>query len=112
MKSLLEKNGFDITVASSGQEALGLLGKETFDLILTDVRMPEVNGIENLKAIRAERAKFGKPPLPEIVLTAYDDELIKAEAQKLGVRDFLLKPFDLTDFISTIRKNLNYEYSK
>jgi len=112
MKSLLEKNGFDIKVASSGREALQLLGKETFDLILTDVRMPEINGIETLKAIRAERAKFGKPPLPEIVLTAYDDESVKEEAKKLGVRDFLLKPFDLTDFISTIRKNLNYEYSK
>jgi excisionase family DNA binding protein len=111
MKSLLEKNGFDMTVASSGREALGLLGKETFDLILTDIRMPETNGIETLKAIRADRAKFGKPPLPEIVLTAYDDESVREEARKLGIRDFLLKPFDLTDFIATIRKNLNYEYS-
>ena len=73
--------------------------------------MPGTNGIEALKAIRAERAKFGQPPLPEIVLTAYDDESIKAEARELGVRDFLLKPFDLNDFIATIRKNLDYEFS-
>src|SRR3989338_4253256 len=44
MKSLLEKNGFDITVASNGREALQLLGKEVFDLIVTDIRMPESNG--------------------------------------------------------------------
>ena len=111
MKMLLQANGFEITVAASGKEALEFLAKETFDLVLTDIRMPEMNGIETLKAIRAERAKFGKPPLPEIVLTAYDDESAKQEAQKLGIREFLLKPFDLDEFLAVIRKNLNYEYS-
>jgi excisionase family DNA binding protein len=112
MKSLLERNGFEVVIVSSGKEALELLVKETFDLILTDVRMPEMDGITTLRAIRTERAKFGKPPLPEIILTAYDDEPIKAEAQKMGVRDFLTKPFDLSEFLTTIRKNLDYEYSK
>lgn len=110
MKMLLEANHFEVTTVSNAKEALTILGKESFDLIITDVRIPGVNGIETLKMIRAERVRFGKPPLPEIILTAYDDEPIKAEAQALGVREFLTKPFDLTEFIATIRKNLNYEY--
>ncbi|MCM8775462.1 MAG: response regulator [Candidatus Omnitrophica bacterium] len=106
LKMFLEREGIETTVVSGGREALELLSKEVFDLILVDVRMPEMNGIETLKAIRELRRRFGKPPLPEIVLTAYDDELVKKEAKKLGVRDFILKPFELNSFLSTLRKNL------
>ena len=111
MKMLLEANDLEVSVASGADEAVDLIGRKAFDLILTDMRMPKVNGLETLKMIRSERAKYGKAPLPEIILTAYDDEFLKKEASDLGVRDFLLKPFDLTDFLRTIRQNLNYEYS-
>lgn len=108
LKTLLEREGFEATIVASGREALELLTREVFDLILTDIRMPEMNGIETLKAIRELRREFGKPPLPEIVLTAYDDPTVKEEAESLGVKEFILKPFELGDFISTIRRNLNH----
>ena len=107
LKSLLERSGFEAACVSSGEEALHLLSKEVFDLVITDIRMPKMNGIETIKAIREERSRFGKAPLPEIVLTAYDDEPVRDEARRLGVKEFVLKPFELQDFIETIRKNVN-----
>lgn len=108
LKSLLERAGFEVTVAASGKEAVELHANEVFELILTDIRMPEMNGIETLKAIRELRQRFGKAPLPEIILTAYDDPLVREEARALGVREFILKPFELEDFIAVIRRNLNH----
>ena len=107
MKILLERNGFEGAVVSSKEEALQILAKESFDLIVTDIRMPDTNGIETLKAIRAERTRFGKEPLPEIILTAYDDARVREEAKELGVRDFILKPFALEEFMEILRRNLN-----
>jgi len=107
LKALLERNGFEAEVVASGEEALELLSKEVFDLILTDIRMPKMNGIDTLKAIRDQRKQFGKPPLPEIILTAYDDPTAKEEAEKLGVREFILKPFELDHFVAILKKNLN-----
>lgn len=107
MKILLEKNGFEGDVVSNKKEALEILEKEAFDLIVTDIRMPDTNGIETLKAIRVERARFGKAPLPEIILTGYDDPGVREEAKKLGVREFILKPFALEEFMAIIRRNLD-----
>ena len=104
---LLAKSGIEAVVVSSGREALDHLSKEAFDLILTDIRMPEMNGIETLKEIRKLRNHFGKPPLPEVILTAYDDPVIRKEAAQMGVREFILTPFELDQFISTIQRNLS-----
>lgn len=107
LKSLLERNGFEAVVAASGEEALELLSKDVFDLVLTDLRMPRMNGLETLKAIRNLRSQFGKPPLPEIILTAYEDSQAIQEAKALGVREFLLKPFEVGEFVNTLQRNLN-----
>lgn len=107
LKTILERAGFDASVVSSGREALDLLSHEAFDLVITDIRMPEMNGIETLKAIREERSRYGKPKLPEIILTAYDDAWALEEAKRLGIKDFILKPFELQDFLSLIRKRSN-----
>ena len=107
LKLLLDKSGIETVVVPGGKEALDLLSKEAFDLVLTDFRMPEMNGIQTLKEIRRIRNEFGKPPLPEIILTAYDDPAVREEAKKIGVREFVLKPFELEEFISTIQRNLN-----
>ncbi|MBI2166683.1 MAG: response regulator [Candidatus Omnitrophica bacterium] len=107
LKNLLERNGFEAVVVASGEEALELLSKDAFDLILTDVRMPRMNGLETLKAIRNLRSQFGKPPLPEIILTAYEDPQVIQEAKALGVREFILKPFEVENFVNTLQRNLN-----
>jgi len=107
LKILFERAGLTTTVVASGKEALGVIDKESFDLIVTDVRMPEMNGIETLKAIRSTREKLGLNPIPEIVITAYADEGAFAEAKKMGVKAFIQKPFEWDDFISTVKNSLS-----
>ena len=107
MKPLLECSGFSVTVAADGSSALALTQTEEFDLILTDMRMPEMNGLETLQAIRQLRQQQGKKLIPEIIVTAYDDPEVIARAKTLGIRKFVLKPFDLDDFLGVIRETLS-----
>lgn len=104
---LLQKQGFDVTVAGSGAEALELYGKKDYDLVITDVRMPGMNGVETLKALRTLAGKNKKRITPEIVMSAYHDEDIRMEIKELGVRKFIQKPFDVEELVSTIDQNLN-----
>lgn len=108
LKILLEKSGFEVTVIPIGVAVLDFAAREPFDLILTDIRMPGMNGIETLKAIRELRSQFGLPQLPEIVISAYQDETIREEALRMGVSDFLLKPFDFEELMSAITRNLKH----
>jgi len=107
LKSLLESAGFDADVVSIGLAALDLISKQIFDLLITDIRMPGMDGLETLKAIRDLRRQFGEPLIPEIVLTAYDDPTVRKEAERLGVREFILKPFEVESFLSILRENLD-----
>ncbi len=108
LKVLLQKSGFEATTVPIGLAALDSVVRETFDLILADVRMPGMNGIETLKAIRELRSQFELPRLPEIIITAYEDEEIRQEAARMGISDFILKPFDLKELISVIERNLKH----
>lgn len=108
LKVLLEKSGFEVMVVPVGLAVLDFAAREPFDLILTDIKMPGMNGIETLKAIRELRSQFGLPQLPEIVLTAYEDDKIREETKRMGISDFLLKPFDFNDLMSAIARNLKH----
>ena len=108
LKNLLEKYGYEAQVLPLGLAALDLASQEAFDLILADVRMPGMNGIETLKAIRALRTQFGKPRVPEIIITAYEDEAVREQAACMGVSDFILKPFEFKDLIAAIERNLQH----
>ncbi len=107
LRSLFEKEGFEVKLALLGLAALDLAVNTSFDLIIADVRMPGMDGIQALKAIRELLGQFGKLPVPEIVLTAYDDPSVREEAQRMGVREFLLKPFETNELMNLLRKHLN-----
>ena len=103
---LLEKEGYEVAACRSGKEALEKTKKEAFDLIVCDVRMPKLNGIETLKKIREQVAlKKGKRP-PEIVITGYADPAANQEIESLQVAEYLYKPFDLRDFLNAVKKAL------
>ena len=99
--------GLEVVHVTLGLAALDFIARRAFDLVIADIRMPGMNGLETLKAIRTLRSQFQKPLIPEIVITAYDDSAVKKEASRMGVRAFFLKPFELHEFVAAIEKILN-----
>lgn len=106
IENFLKQKGFFTITAPIGIAALDYASFEDFDLVIMDIRMPGMNGVEALKAVRDLRKRFGKPSIPEIVLTAYDDAEVRTEVQKLGVRHFILKPFDGEQLLALIQESL------
>lgn len=102
----LKKAGYVPTVARGGVEGLAFLAKKRFDLVITDIRMPEMDGLQVIRAVRDYYAQKNKPVIPTVVLTAYNDEPVKESAMKMGVRDFVLKPFKLEDFSEVLERCL------
>lgn len=107
LKKLLNKEGFTAVIASSGQEAIEKLKASNFDLIISDVRMPEIDGIETIERLRQIQKESGRQPIPEILITGYADQEKYKDALKLGITDYIFKPFDTEQFLEAIRRNLN-----
>ncbi len=98
----LESEGYDVLCACDGDEALELLKKKTFDIILLDIKMPRVSGFEVLKFIKSKM-----PQVKVIMLTAFADLKNAIESKKLGAEDFISKPYDLIDLLSTMERVLS-----
>ncbi len=96
----LSDQGFEVTVATNGQEALEYLIDDVFDLALLDINTPIMTGIEVLKTIREDY----KNNTPAIVLTAYQDTKHLKESFENGVDDYIKKPFDLEELDQRIMK--------
>lgn len=90
--------GFQVTEASRGEEALQLLRASAFDVVLLDVNMPGIGGIETLRRIRS----FA-PRLPVLMLTVRDQEEDKVEALDMGADDYVTKPFSTRELVARIR---------
>jgi two-component system, NtrC family, response regulator AtoC len=101
LQVMLEQFGFESTAAGSGAEALERFQSEKIDLVLTDLRMPGMTGVEILTEIRDR-----DPDVPVIVLTAYGTVQSAVDAMKHGAFDFVLKPFDVETIEAVIRKAL------
>ena len=99
LQMLLEQMGLESTPAESGEEALACFQQEKFDLVLTDLRMPGMGGMEWFTQLRALDAE-----VPVIVLTAYGTVAMAVEAMKHGAFDFILKPFDV-DAVEVVIRN-------
>jgi len=80
--------------------------KQEFDLIISDIKMPGMNGIETLKKIRELRTAAGKPSIPEVLITGYVEEASLKNALELKVAGFIYKPFSTEEFIAAVKKNL------
>ncbi len=93
LKEWLEDEGFSVEMADSGQTALDMLKQNTYHLMLTDIKMPGMDGVELLK-----EAKKDLPELPVVMMTAYATVETAIEAMKQGALDYLLKPFDPETF--------------
>jgi two-component system sensor histidine kinase/response regulator len=100
---LLEKRGHTVALAQNGREALELLEKQHFDIILMDVQMPEMDGFEATKLIR-EKEKSSGAHLPIIALTAHAMQGDKERCLAGGMDGYVAKPIKLEDFFSVIEK--------
>src|SRR6059036_3451191 len=93
----LERDGFRVVQARDGEEALERFGREHVDLVVLDVMLPKLDGLEVCKRLRAESS------VPIIMLTARDDELDKVLGLDLGADDYITKPFSIREFRSRVR---------
>jgi len=99
---LLRSQGYEATCESDGEKAQQLLKKEQFDLLVSDIRMKPVDGIQILRLAHSER-----PLMPVILITAYASMATATEALKLGAFDYIQKPIRIEEFLFTIRKALD-----
>ena len=97
LKGFFTALGHDMLTALNGKEALQIIDSIGLDLILLDVRMPGIDGIQILKHVRKI-----KPKTKVIIITAYDEE-VKEEVEKLGIDGFFAKPIDLSKLLDRIR---------
>jgi len=107
LQRLLKSHGYDVEIANSGHQALEKVRMSDFDLIVSDIRMPQMDGIETIKEIRKYLSENNKPVVPEILITGYADEQRYKEALELKVSGYIYKPFDTQDFLDAIKENLD-----
>ncbi|MFC1489556.1 response regulator, partial [Thermodesulfobacteriota bacterium] len=97
LEHILKKEGFHVVTAVNGAEALDLLSRQPYHLMLTDIKMPGMDGVEVLR-----RARQDYPDLCVVMMTAYATVETAVEAMKIGALDYLLKPFDLDTLVSMV----------
>jgi DNA-binding NtrC family response regulator len=103
LSGLLKKEGYEVTVASSGEEAIALFGEQAFDLVLTDLALGRgKSGMDVLAASREARKET-----PVVMITAHGNEKIAVDAMKAGAEDYIPKPFDNDAMRMVVRRALD-----
>src|SRR5438552_16069420 len=93
----LERDGYRVVQARDGEEALASFDRQHVDLVVLDVMLPKLDGLEVCKRLRSTSS------VPIIMLTARDDELDKVLGLELGADDYITKPFSIREFRSRVR---------
>ena len=96
----LELAGYSVAEASSGKEALMMIGKEPIQLVLLDVMMPNLDGIEVCKLVRNGKTSL----LPVVMVSAHGTSLMVKRARQSGANDFLVKPFSKKLLLEKVAK--------
>ncbi|MCU0256430.1 MAG: sigma-54 dependent transcriptional regulator [Vicinamibacterales bacterium] len=98
---VLKREGYEVVVAESGSQAVAALERHGFDLVISDLKMPDMSGVDVLRA-----AKQVDPELSAIVITAFASTETAVEALRLGASDYLTKPFDVDELKLLVRHTL------
>ena len=102
LEILLTKEGYSVSCAASGEDACTILGREVFDLIITDIRMDNIDGIGVLR-----KAKEVNSEIPVIIISAFATAETAVEAMKDGAYDYIPKPFEVDEFKKIVRDALH-----
>jgi signal transduction histidine kinase len=104
LTNLLQKEGYSVTGASDGFQAIELAKKTLFELIVADVRLPK--GMDGIKAVSAIKGIRPETKIIIIIITGYADENAPVRALRLGVDDYIYKPFDMEVFLHIVERNI------
>ena len=99
LQLVLGHEGHDVVINARGDDGLAQAGRETFDLVLTDLKLPGLNGIELIRQLHA-----AQPRLPIILMTAHGTSEVAIEATKFGAYDYLVKPFEMEDLLEAVER--------
>ena len=103
IRDTLVKNGFAVSTVFDGEEALRIVEVQTFDLILLDIMIPEIDGIECLKIIRT------KSMIPILIMSAKGEDVDKALGLGFGADDYIAKPFSMIELVARVKAILRRE---
>ena len=98
----LEQAGYEVFAFQDPREAVRQAALEEFDLVITDIRMPHINGFQALRYVREVRQGRSQPEIPEIIITGYAEEGQKA-ADGMHAPAVIFKPIDLNEFLSVVK---------
>jgi CheY-like chemotaxis protein len=101
LKQILESEGYEVKTSTEGLSALYEIKQDSFNLVITDVTMPNLSGIEILAQV-----KQFKPKLPVIFITGSDVDAVLKDALQLGLDGFIEKPFNIQAVLEVIREKL------
>src|SRR5215470_4085392 len=101
LRIVLRRDGFDVTVAANGTEAIEVLQRDRIDLLLSDIRMPDVSGVDVLRA-----AKDANRDIVAFMMTAFASTDTAVEAMRLGAADYFTKPFSMDELRLKVRQHL------
>jgi DNA-binding response OmpR family regulator len=99
----LKKEGYTVLIANDGREAAAKLEQEDPDMLITDIMMPYVSGLELISMIRKKEHKR----IPIIILSAMEQEKVVMEAFELGADDYITKPFSLNELAIRVKRLMN-----
>lgn len=106
LENLLKKEGHGVTAVDDSLKATEIAKKDTFDLVIVDIRMPDLNGIETIKIIKEHQDKTGNSKSEFMVITGYADDDAPRESALLGIANFIVKPFDSVIFLEAVENCL------
>ena len=100
-EDVLPFHGYQVASATTGQEGLRKLASEGSDLLLLDLELPDMSGLDILRSVQQD-----ENDIPIILMTAYGSESVAVEAFRLGVRDYIIKPFKTEQVIEVLERTL------
>lgn len=98
---VLEKEGYEILTACNGEEGLEVFQKNNIDLIISDIKMPKMNGIEFLHKVKEQ-----EPGVGFILITAFATMETAIDAIKSGAQDYVTKPFDIKEILNAVKNTV------
>src|SRR5262245_48952391 len=104
LQRTLEVAGYEVIPVSSGEEAIDLLKEDDVDLVLTDKRLPGMDGVELVRRVKAEH-----PDLAMVVMTAHGTIESAVEAMRIGAADYLVKPFESAEVVMVVRHAIEFQ---